>query len=362
MARQKQPTAKEKKQFQTKAGLLITVAIFFSITSFYGYQILFADNILVDKQTKTLYIPRGATFDDVVKRLEKDTFLHDRLSFMFLSKLLKYRENVRPGRYEVGRNTGNFKFIRTLLNGRQTPLKLTFNNVRTKADLVRRFTRKLAIDSVSLTDTLNNAVYLSKYGFNDTTIMAMFIPNTYEIYWTATAADLLTMFQKEYQKFWNEERLTKAKEIGLSPVQVAVMASIIEAETQKNDEKPRIAGVYMNRYKAGQRLQADPTLIFATGDFNARRVNEFHRYFDSPYNTYRKKGLPPGPINLPGIPSIDAVLNYERHEYFFFCADPANSGTHLFSRTFDEHINIARDYWKTLDKQGIHQEKRCDNC
>jgi UPF0755 protein len=319
MAR-KQPTEKEKKSFQIKAGLLIFIAFVFASVSFYSYQILFADNILVDKQSKILYIPKGSTFEEVVKRLEKDTFLHDRLSFMFLSKLFKYRDNVKPGRYEVEPNTSNFRFIKTLINGRQTPLKLTFNN----------------------------------YGFNDTTIVAMFIPNTYEVYWTWSSAEILDFFQKEYQKFWTAERQKKAKDIGLTPIEVIVMASIIEAETQNNDEKPKIAGVYMNRYNAGQRLQADPTLIFATEDFNAKRVNEFHRYFPSPYNTYRKKGLPPGPINIPSIASIDAILNYEKHAYYFFCAEPNLSGKHLFSKTFEEHLNIAKNYWSSLDKEGIH--------
>jgi UPF0755 protein len=353
MAR-KQPSEKEKKSFQIKAGILIFVAFVFASVSFYSYQILFADNILVDKQSKILYIPKGATFEEVVIRLERDTFLHDRLSFMFLSKLLKYRDNVKPGRYEVEPNTSNFRFIKTLINGRQTPLKLTFNNIRTKKDLVRKFTRRLALDSISLDDTLNNSSYLNNYGFNDTTIVAMFIPNTYEVYWTWSCTEILDFFQKEYQKFWTAERQKKAKEIGLTPIEVIVMASIIEAETQNNEEKPRIAGVYMNRYNAGQRLQADPTLIFATEDFNAKRVNEFHRYFPSPYNTYRKKGLPPGPINLPSIASIDAILNYEKHAYYFFCAEPNLSGKHLFSKTFEEHLNIAKNYWSSLDKEGIH--------
>jgi len=362
LAKQRKITEKDKKDFQLKAGFLIVFAFIFASTTFYGYQILFADNILLDKPNKTLLIPKGADFKQVVDSLEKGEFLHDRLSFMFLSKLLNYRENVKPGKYDLLTNTSNFSLFKMMKNGRQSPLNLTFNNVRTKEDLARKIAKKLPFNYQNLIDTLNNADFLStKYGFNDTTIMAMFIPNTYQVYWTYTITDFLDYFQAEYQKFWTAERIKKANEIGLTPVQVTVMASIVEAETHKNDEKPRIAGVYMNRYNGGQRLQADPTLVYATGDFDARRINEFHRYFKSPYNTYRRTGLPPGPINLPSIASIEAVLDYERHDFYFFCARPDLTGYHLFSKNFDEHLAVARDYWKSLDKGNIHQNKRIKN-
>lgn len=359
MASKKEPTAKEKKRFQFQAGLIIVMGFAVATLSFYGYQILLADNVLVDKPAKTLYIPKNADFKQVVDSLEKGQYLHDRLSFMFLSKLFKYRENVKPGRYEIKPNTSNLVLLKMLINGRQTPLKLTLVNIRTKDDLIRRIERKVNISEAQIRDTLNKTDFLMvNYGFNDTTIMTMFIPNTYEIYWTWSVEQILDYFHKEYNKFWNATRIARAKQIGLTPVQVTIMASIIEAETQRNEERPKIAGVYMNRYNAGQRLQADPTLVFATKDFNAKRINEYHRYFKSPYNTYRNKGLPPGPINLPSISSIDAVLNYEQHEFFFFCADPALSGYHLFSKNYDEHLGIARNYWKSLDKENIHQEKR----
>ncbi|MFN0049395.1 MAG: endolytic transglycosylase MltG [Cytophagales bacterium] len=359
MAKERKVSDKQKKQFQLQGAIIIVLGFFLASTTFYGYQILFADNVLLDKPNKSLFIPKGADFKQVVDSLEKGDFLHDRLSFMFLSKLLDYRQNVKPGKYDFETNTSNFTLIKKLKNGRQTPLKLTFNNVRTKADLVKKITKKLPFNAQNLLDTLNNADFLStKYGFNDTTIMAMFIPNTYEVYWTFTISDFLNYFQEQYQRYWTAEKIKQANKIGLTPVQVTVMASIVEAETNKNQEKPRIAGVYMNRYNARQRLQADPTLVFATGDFDARRINEFHRYYKSPYNTYRNVGLPPGPINLPSMASIEAILNYERHSYFFFCARPDLTGYHLFSTTFDEHLQVARNYWKSLDKENIHQGKR----
>jgi UPF0755 protein len=362
MSSKKNITEKGKKSFQIQAALIIVSGVVFCFVSLYAYQILFTDNILVDKPSKILYIPKNADFKQVLDSLEKGEYVHDKLSFMFLTKLLDYRDNVKPGRYEIKPNTSNLTFIRMLKNGRQTPLKLTLANIRTKDDLIRKLEQKLNLTRAQLADTLNNKDFLYlNYGFNDTTIMTMFIPNTYEVYWTWSVRDLLNYFQKEYNKFWNAERLSKAQEIGLTPTQINIMASIVDAETHKIEEKPRIAGVYMNRYKSGQRLQADPTLVFATGDFGARRINEYHRYYKSPYNTYRNSGLPPGPINLPSINAIDAVLNYEKHDFFYFCAEPNLSGYHLFSKTFEDHLKIARQYWKTLDKEKINQTKRHKN-
>lgn len=343
-----------KNQAHKKGAFILAFGLIFIFLSFYGYQILLTDNVLVNKEDKVLIIPSGSKFEDVVEILEKEDFLHDRLSFMFLSKLLGYRDHIKPGRYELTKNTSNYKLLKKLKGGYQDPVKLTIINFRTKEELVKRITKKLEIDSTTLFKALENNILLAKYGFADSTIMALFIPNTYQVYWTATSEDILDLFFKEYRLFWTEERKSKASSISLTPIETIIMASIIEAETQKNDEKTRIAGVYMNRLKAGQRLQADPTLIFATRDFTAKRVNEYHRYFKSPYNTYRRAGLPPGPINTPSISSIEAVLNYEKHPYFFFCAKPDLSGYHLFSKNFEEHLGVAQKYWKSLDKENIH--------
>lgn len=346
--------AKAKKKAQKKGGMILGFGLVFIFLSFYSYQILFADNILLDKPDKELFIHTGSTFSDVVQKLEKDTVIHDRLSFMFLSKLLGYRENVKAGRYVLRRNMNNFQLFRKLRGGHQDPVKFIIVNFRTKEELISRFAKKLEIDSNQLSQDFNNNNFLKKYGVNDTTVMALFLPNSYEIFWNATSSELLDVFEREYKKFWNHERLDRAQAVALLPVEVIIMASIVDQETQKNDEKSKIAGVYMNRLNNGLRLQADPTLIFATKDFKAKRVNEFHRYFQSPYNTYRRKGLPPGPINTPSITSIDAVLNYEKHDFYFFCANPNLSGYHLFSHNFEEHLGVAKNYWKSLDKENIH--------
>jgi UPF0755 protein len=345
---------KAKKAAQKKGAVILGLGLVFVFVSFYAYQMLFTDNLLVDKEDKALLIPTGAKFKQVVDSLEQGDYLHDRLSFMFLSRLLSYRDNIKSGRYMITRNMNNFNLFKKLKGGHQDPLKLTIINFRTKEEIIRKFSKRLEIDSARFAKDLNDNNLLKEYGFNDTTIISLFIPNSYDVYWTADTKEILNVFYREYNKFWNDERMENAKAIGMTPIQIITMASIIEAETQKNDEKPKIAGVYMNRYNAGQRLQADPTLIFATKDFTAKRVNEFHRYFKSPFNTYRRKGLPPGPINTPSVASIDAVLSYERHEFFFFCANPDLSGYHLFSRNFDEHLGVAQNYWKSLDKENIH--------
>ena len=343
-----------KKKAQRKGAIILGFGLVFIFLSFYTYQILLADNVLLDKADKELFIPTGAPFKQVVDSLEQGEFIHDRLSFMFLSKFFGYRENVKPGRYVLKRNMNNLQLIKKLKGGHQDPLKLTIVNFRTKEELARRFSKRLQIDSTTFIKVLNDNQLLTQYGFNDTTVIALFIPNSYEIYWTADAKEILEVFYRGYKQFWNQQRTAKAQNIGLTPVQTIIMASFIDMETQRNDEKPRIAGVYMNRLNAGQRLQADPTLIFATRDFAARRVNEYHRYFKSPFNTYRRKGLPPGPINTPSVTSIDAVLNYEKHDYYFFCANPNLSGYHLFSHNFGEHLGVAQNYWKSLDKENIH--------
>lgn len=353
MPSKKEIEAKDKQRLQRLAAIIIAAGALFSIFTFYGYQLLFADNLLVDKADRVLYISKSSTYKSVSDTLEK-YFLHDRLSYHFVSKLMGLSEKIQAGRYEIHSNTSNFELMRKLIKGKQDPVKFTVVNVRTVGDLAKRMSKKIDSDSASIHLVLTNSSLAAKYGLNDTTLITLFIPNTYEIYWTYSPEKIVELMKEENSKFWNEDRISKAAQIGLTPTQVYIMASIVEAETHKDDEKRRIAGVYMNRYLAQQRLQADPTLIFGTGDFGAKRVNKYHRYHKNPYNTYRKKGLPPGPINIPSVASIDAVLQYEPHDYFFFCARPDLSGYHLFSKTFEDHLKVAQSYWQTLDKENIH--------
>jgi UPF0755 protein len=330
----------------------VVFAILLASASFYLYQIAKSPNFQIRKEAKMLYIPKGATFRTVLDSLKKYDMIHDITSFAFVSKLLKYQENVKEGAYLIKANATNLEVVRELRNGEQTALNVTFNNIRIKKDLAQRISKQLLISETELLKTLQNPEFCKKYGFDTTTIMTMFLPNTYQMYWNTTLEVFLDKMHKEYGKFWTAERKQKAQKANLTQVQVSVLASIVEGETRKIDEKPRVAGVYMNRLKKNDLLQADPTVIFGIGDFTIKRVLNKHLAFDSPYNTYKYPGLPPGPINLPSVSSLESVLNYETHDYYFFCAKEDFSGYHNFAKNLSEHNANARKYQKALTEKG----------
>lgn len=322
--------------------------------SFYFYQVAKAPNLQVDKQETYLLIPTGATYRTVIDSLKKNDILHDELSFSFLAKLLDYQEAVKPGRYLIKKDMGNREALLMLRAGRQTPVKLTFNNIRLKSELAYKLCRHLEADSVAFKKMLNDQALVKQLGFDTTTIMCMFLPNTYELYWNTSAQELLSRMNKEYKKFWTEERIQKAASINFTPVQVSILASIVQAEqAQKADERPKVAGLYINRLKTGMPLQADPTLKFGLKNFGLKRILKVHMEVDSPYNTYKHPGLPPGPINLPSISSLNAVLNYEKHDYLYMCAKEDFSGYHNFADDFNDHLKNARLYQKALNAANI---------
>lgn len=347
-----------KTSLQFKAGAILIVALFSIIITFSGYQYFFTPNFLISDDVKDeyyLYIPQEADFKQVVDSLQKNEVLHDVLSFSFVAKIMKYQDHVKAGRYLIKRKSNNLEVVKKLKHGIQDPLNVTFNNVRTKSDLAEKISTRLEADPKEMLALLNDKEYVKKFGFDTNTIMSMFIPNTYEFFWTTSAKEIFERMQNEYEKFWNEERLSKAKALNLSPNQVMIVASIVEAETNMSDEKPTIAGVYLNRLEKNWLLQADPTVKFALNDFAIRRITYDHIKTDSPYNTYKYAGLPPGPINLPSITSIEAVLNREDHDFMFFVADPSSPGYHKFSESFRQHVASARKYRKDLDKRRIYQ-------
>jgi UPF0755 protein len=243
--------------------------------------------------------------------------------------------------------------VNLLRSGKQSPVKLGFISVRSLDILAGKAAAYIEADSATLAALLTDPATAQKYGFNQQTFMSMFIPNTYEFYWNTSAEKFVEKMAEEYKNFWNEDRKQKAADIGLSQSEVSTLASIVEAETQKNDEKAKVAGVYMNRLNTGMLLQADPTVVFAAGDFTIQRVLNRHLEINSPYNTYLYAGLPPGPINIPSVSSIDAVLNYERHNYKFFCAKEDFSGYHAFAVTNAQHEVNARKYHQALRNAGI---------
>ena len=277
----------------------------------------------------------------------------DELSFKFLSKVLKYPQRIKPGRYYIKPNSNNYDAITMLRNGNQTPVRLTFNNVRLKEDLIKKIGNKFEFDSTSFKQLITSDSVAQFYGFTNETILCMFLPNTYEVFWNTTPQKLFGRMKSEYDKFWTAARKEKAAAIGLSPVQVSILASIVEEETKKNDEKPRVAGLYMNRLNAQMPLQADPTIKFALKDFGIKRILFNQLQVSSPYNTYRNVGLPPGPIRLADLTSLDAVLNYEKHNYTYMCASPEFNGYHIFAADYQEHLNNAKLYQEALDRLNI---------
>lgn len=345
----------EEKKTKIYLIVIITFSVLLTSLSFYFYQAFFSPNALIDKdEPYTLKIPSNAVFKNVSDNLYNNNVINDVITFSFVAKVMKYQEAVKPGLYTIPPRTNNLNLVRLLRSGKQTPVNVTFNNVRVKEDLAEKITRNLEISEDQFLNLVMDSVYIRKFGFEEETIMAMFIPNTYEMWWNSSPENLFDRMYKEYERFWTEDRKQKAAKIGLSPLEVSTLASIVQAETQKADERARVAGVYMNRLKIKMPLQADPTLVFAAGDFSIKRVLNIHKEIDSPYNTYKYAGLPPGPINLPEISALDAVLNYENHQYLYFCAKDDFSGYHAFATNLTEHLNNARRYQNALNQAKIY--------
>lgn len=318
---------------------------------YYAYQITYTPNVLVGREHRAIIIPRGATFKDVQAILHKGDYTQDLISFSFLAKLMDYDEQVKPGRYVLEPNLSNIQAIRHLRAGIQEPVKVTFNNVRLIEDLSQKITRNLNMEPEEFEAALIKFAMNNDYGFDKDNVLTMFIPNTYEVYFNVSPDELIERMHAEYEKFWNEERKKKAEAVGLTPIEVSILASIVQAESVKRDEAPIIAGLYINRLKKGIPLQADPTLVFAVGDFTLKRVLNEHKEVDSPYNTYRNRGLPPGPVNMPEIFAIDAVLNYGKTNYLYMCAKEDFSGRHNFTHSYRQHLNNATRYQRALSRE-----------
>ena len=341
-----------------KKFVYISIALILAtgIAAFIGakaYRIFFGQNVAKDTDAYQLFIPTGSNYDSVLVILKRDTILKDINGFDWLARKMKYDKSVRPGRYLLTKTMTNKDIIRKLRGGMQDPVVIFFNKYRTKAQVASFAAQKLELDSAELLEILDDSVYLAPFGFTPRNVIEVFLSDKYEFYWNTNAQKLFERMRKEYDNFWNSSRVGKAQNKNLTPDEVMTLASIVEEETNDRNEKPRIAGVYINRLKKGIKLQADPTVKFALQDFGLRRITGRHIHFESPYNTYVQAGLPPGPICIPSKESIEAVLNAETHEYIFFCAKGDGSGTHLFAKTYQDHINNARKYRKLLDENGI---------
>lgn len=300
-----------------------------------------------------VYIDDNDDIDSVYAKMDVFASSHGMSGFKTLVRHSSYADNIRTGRYEITRDNGAFMVFRKLKNGLQQSVNLTIPEVRTMGRLAGAIARKIMADSLTLYNTLTDSVVCAKYGYTPETMICMFLPNTYGVYWNISIDKLLEKMQKESTKFWNFERTKKAEAMGMTKEQVMTLASIVDEETANTAEKPMIAGMYYNRLKADMPLQADPTIKFALQDFGIRRIYHNMLNVKSPYNTYKNTGLPPGPIKVPSIAGIDAVLNHIRHNYMYMCAKEDFSGTHNFAETYDEHLRNAARYAKALNERGV---------
>ncbi len=340
---------------KVKVGLFVAVSTLTITLTVYFYQVFFSPNVMLTGSEGILLIPKNATPKQLQDSLLRYRMVDQIVPFMFVARVMGYTRSIKPGLYVLKPRMTNLQAVRLLRSGKQTPINVTFNNVRTKRELCQKITRYFPFDYTEMLELLNNPAFVDSLGLgmDTTTVSTMFLPNTYEIYWTVTPRELIFRFKREYEAFWNKQRRKKAESIGLTPVQVSILASIVDAETNKADEKPRIAGVYINRLNRNIVLAADPTLVFAHGDFSIRRVLNVHKTIESPYNTYKYTGLPPGPIRIPEAATIDAVLDYEKHNYIYFCAKEDFSGYHNFAVTAAEHNRNSSKYQAALNKQKI---------
>jgi UPF0755 protein len=318
------------------------------------YNLIYKTNVdLGNKESVYIYIHTNAGFADVKTALYKDHYIIDKNSFEWLCEKKGYINKVKSGRYLLKNSMNNNELINMLRSGKQDPVKLTFNNIRTKQQFVDRIGKQIEADSDALLDLLNNKEYLEKYDLNPDNVMCIFTPDTYEMFWDTPAEKFIQKMYDGYKKFWKVSRLQKAADMGLKPTEVVILASMVYQETKKKDEMSRVAGVYMNRINKKMPLQSDPTVIFALGDFTIKRLLNYQLEFESPYNTYKHPGLPPGPICLPEAYVIDKVLDYEKHDYLYFCAKEDFSGFHIFAETNAQHEVNAKKYHDALNNLRI---------
>lgn len=329
-------------------AILLAIGCF---TLWIGYQTFIGPNVT---QNEThLYIATSDSYEDVLEELQNKNIVKHIKYFEYAAQAMDYQNLVKPGRYKLTQGMSNRDLIRNLRGGYQDAIKFRFENIRLKENFAALLGASFEADSTAFAATLNNKELAQRYGFTEDSFFTMFIPNTYEIYWNTSPDKVIERFHDEYNRFWTTERQNKAKALNLTQQEVSILASIVKGEALHRDEMPQIAGLYINRLEKGILLQADPTVIFANNDFGIRRVLNRHLTIDNPYNTYRYKGLPPGPIMLPSIASIDAVLDYAKHDYIYMCAKDDFSGYHNFAKTSAEHLINARKFQRALDARNI---------
>jgi len=331
-------------------GLIIMVLVVYKL-----YSRVFVPNVVLDAAHELFYIPSGSSYEDVYNGLEEQGIIENPKSFNWVALKKGYDTKVKPGRYKIRNGLTNNELVNMLRTGNQDPVMVVFNNMRSLNHLSGKVTQYLESDSLQFARYFSNTELPEKYGFDEATFTSMFIPETYEFFWTTSPEDFADRMKQEYEKFWDGERDRKAKRLEMTREEVTTLASIVDEETLYDDENSRVAGLYLNRLEQGIPLQADPTLKFALGDFSRQRILNEDKEIDSPYNTYKFKGLPPGPISIPSVSAIDGVLDYEKHRYLYMCAKADFSGYHAFARDYSQHLKNARAYQRALNSRRIYK-------
>ncbi len=349
-SRSKRRHAKKKKM---RMQLIIAGSILLLFVSVFSY-LLFGSNTQSFEKEKYFYIHSNDGYDDVLQRLEKEHLVKSISTFRFFASLVQYKDHVRAGKYIIDHGMSNFQLVRMLRQGNQVTVNLVINKLRTENDLYRFLSQNLEPDSTDFRKLLDDTVFAKQIGTIKDCGVCIIIPDTYEFWWNTSVEKTLSRLADYYHQFWNEDRTTKAEAKGFSPLEIMILASIVEEETNYNPEKSLIASVYINRLKKGMRLQADPTAKYAIGDFSIKRITSEITDFASPYNTYYVTGLPPTPICTPSQTSIDAVLNADSTSYLYFCAKEDFSGKHNFAETYEAHQHNATLYQQALNARGIH--------
>ncbi|MES2268608.1 MAG: endolytic transglycosylase MltG [Bacteroidota bacterium] len=331
-------------------ALVAIIVLSLAGTGIFYYLRFFGPNV-TDKQ-EYLYIKTGSTRDDVFKSITQQGIVKDTTSFLQAAQSMKFVK-VKPGKYRLKSGMSNRNFINMLKSGNQEPVTLAFHNIRLKDQFAGFVSKKIEADSVSILRLLDSAKFAEQHGFTTDNIYTVFIPNSYQLYWNTSAEKFFDRMYANYQKFWTPERKQKAEALKLTPQEVSVLASIVDAEALHDDEMPLIAGLYLNRLNKGMKLQSDPTVIFAVNDFTIKRVLNRDLITNSPYNTYMYKGLPHGPIMMPSVAAIDAVLNHKQTDYLYMCAKADFSGNHAFATNEAEHRINAKAFQQALNDRNI---------
>lgn len=349
--------AKKKSQSNFKLILLSVIGIMVIGGGLFGYHFynyIYMSNVKMNVDSQLFVIKSGWDFETVSEELKVQGIIKNQESFDWVAEQKKYNQNVKPGRFNIQNGWSNSKLINHIrLAGNAVPVKVTFHNISRLTQLAALISNQIEADSTELIQAFLDPEWLKEKGLTKETAQAIFIPNTYELYWNTSGIQFTKRMYQEYDRFWTVERKAKAKELGLSPVKVSTLASIVEAETKKTDEMPKVAGLYLNRLTIGMKLQSDPTVVFAINKPNVHRVYFADLKYESPYNTYINSGLPPGPIGFPSKKALLSVINHFKSSYLYMCAKPDYSGYHNFSKSYNQHLKYAAEYRRFLTKEGI---------